>query len=149
MGVFPIRGVELPTKSARVREFSEFESATGTIGYNITTTIYKDRLAAALKRDWDGQEPQPDWHPNFPQDYPDQFFKELTIETKKEKIDAKTGQRLGFVWVGTGAHAWDLTVYNSAAHDMVAMDICEREFGLDYLDRPQFWDLCETGLFWE
>ena len=149
-GVHPIRGMDLPTKSAQVKEFSEFTSKLGTIGYNITVTIYKDRLAAALKRDWDGLSLQPDWHPNFPQDYPDQFFKELTIETKKEKIDPRTQQRLGFVWVGRNAHAWDLTVYGSAAHDMIALDICERELGLEYIDRPKFWALCESeGLFWE
>ena len=149
-GVHPIRGTELSTKGATVREFSEFTSKVGTIGYNITTTIYKDRLAAALKRDWDGVGPQPDWHPNFPQDYQDQFFKELTIETKKEKINEKTKKREGFIWVGRDAHSWDLTVYCSAAHDMIALDICERELGLDCIDRPKFWALCEeAALFWE
>jgi phage terminase large subunit GpA-like protein len=149
-GVHPIRGTDLPIKGARIREFSEFTSKMGAIGYNITTTIYKDRLAAALKREWDGISLQPDWHCNFPQDYPDQFFKELTIETKKEKIDAKTQKRLGFVWVGRNAHAWDLTVYNSAAHDMIALDICERELGLDHIDRPLFWAFCEEeALFWD
>ena len=149
-GVHPIRGTEIPTKTANIKEFSEFTSKLGAIGYNITTTIYKDRLAAALKRDWDGVSRQPDWHPNFPQDYPDQFFKELTIETKKEKINEKTGQRLGFVWVGRNAHSWDLTVYGSAAADMIALDICTRELGLEHIDRPKFWALCESrGLFWE
>jgi len=147
-GVHPIRG-DTPQPKAKIKEFSEFTSKFGTIGYNITTTLYKDRLAAALRRDWDGESLQPDWHPNFPQDFPDQFFKELTIETKKEKIDTRTGQRLGFVWVGRNAHAWDLTVYNSAAHDMIALDVCTREFGLDYLDRVQFWEACVLGMFWE
>lgn len=149
-GVYPIRGTELSAKGATVKEFSEFTSKVGTIGYNITTTIYKDRLATALKREWSGQGLQPNWHPNFPQEYPEQFFKELTIETKQEKIDKRTGRRMGFVWVGRGAHAWDTTVYNSAAHDIIALDICERELGLDYIDRPAFWQLCEErALFWE
>lgn len=149
-GVHPIRGTELPTKGASLKEFSPFESRMGNIGYNITTTIYKDRLAAALKREWDGQSLQPDWHPNFPQDYPDQFFKELTIETKKEKINVKTGQRMGFVWVGQGAHAWDVTVYCCAALDMVVHDVCTQRLGLDHIDRPAFWQLCEDeALFWE
>ncbi len=149
-GIYPIRGTELPTKGASVKEFSEFKSKVGTIGYNITTTIYKDRLASALKREWDGQRLQPHWHPNFPQEYPEQFFKEMTIEIKKAKINKTTGQRLGFVWYGRDAHAWDSTVYNLAAHDIIALDICERELGLDYIDLPAFWQVCkERALFWE
>lgn len=149
-GIYPIRGTELPTKGATLKEFSEFESKVGTTGYNITTTFYKDRLAAALRRDWDGIILQPDWHPNFPQEYPEQFFKEMTIETKREKINKTTGQRLGFVWYGRDAHAWDSTVYNCAAHDIIALDICIRELGLEYIDREAFWQLCEEGaLFWE
>ena len=149
-GVYPIRGTEQPVKSARIKEFSEFESKAGTTGYNITTTIYKDRLASALKREWDGQNLQPDWHPNFPQDYPEQFFKELTLESKKEKINKITKQREGFVWVGNGAHSWDLTVYNSAALDMLTLVTCQEELGLDYMNRAAFWKLCEeAALFWE
>jgi phage terminase large subunit GpA-like protein len=149
-GVHPIRGMPQPTKGAQIKEFSEFTSKLGTVGYNVTVGIYKDRLSAALKREWDGLSLQPNWHPNFPQDYPDQFFKELTIEVKKEVIDPKTQKRLGFVWTGKDAHAWDLCVYGSAAHDMIALDICERELGLEYIDRPKFWALCESeGLFWE
>ncbi|MCK5603529.1 phage terminase large subunit family protein, partial [Candidatus Pacearchaeota archaeon] len=150
VGVFPIRGTELAPKGKSVKEFSEFESKFNTRGYNITTTLYKDRLAAALKREWSGQGLQPDWHPNFPQEYPEQFFKELTIETKRERIDKRTGRRLGFEWVGRGAHAWDTTVYNSAAHDIVALDVCVRHLKLDYIDREAFWHLCEErALFWE
>ena len=150
IGVHPIRGTELPMKGANVKEFSPFESRMGIMGYNITTTIYKDRLAAALKRDWDGLGLQPDWHPNFPQDYPDQFFKELTIETKKEKINERTKQRMGFVWVGRDAHAWDLTVYCSAALDMIAHDVCINRLGLDHIDRAAFWEVCEKeAIFWE
>ncbi|MCK5237001.1 MAG: phage terminase large subunit family protein, partial [Deltaproteobacteria bacterium] len=95
-GIYPIRGTELPTKGAKVKEFSEFTSKAGTIGYGITTTLYKDRLAAALRRDWDGITLQPDWHPNFPQEYPEQFFKEMTIETKVAVKDKTTGRHLGF-----------------------------------------------------
>ena len=148
--IYPIRGTELPTKGATFKEFSEFTSKFNTMGYNITTTLYKDRLAAALKRDWDGITLQPNWHPNFPQEYPEQFFKEMTIEVKKEVIDKLTGKRLGSKWHGRDAHAWDSTVYNCAAHDIIALDICERELGLDYIDREAFWRICEErALFWE
>lgn len=153
LGVYPIAGRDLPPKTANIREFSEFESKLGTIAYHITVTIYKDRLAAALRREWNGIDLQPEGHPNFPQDYPDQFFKELTAEQKREKINPTTGQRMGFVWYrasGADNHAWDLTIYCSAALDMVAYDICQRELQLEYVDWSQFWALCETeALFWE
>ena len=149
-GVFPIRGTELATKAASIKEFSEFKSKTGAYGFNITTTIYKDRLAGAFKREWNGEDLQPDWYPNFPQEYPDVFFKELTVESKREKINKTTGQRMGFVWFGRNAHAWDTTVYNTAAHDIIAFNVCQNRLGLEFIDRIAFWDLCESeSLFLE
>lgn len=149
-GVFPIRGTELPVKGKTFKEFSEFTSKLGTVGYNITTTIYKDRLAASLRREWDGLTLQPDGYPNFPADYPDTFFKELTIERKVEVKDAKSGKVLGFEWKGRGAHAWDTLVYNAAACDVLALNTCEINLKLEEIDYPQFWALCERdGLFWE
>ena len=148
-GVFPIRGTELPKKGSRIREFSEFDTKLGTRGYNITTTIYKDKLSAAMNREWSGQGFQPDGHPNFPMEYPDQFFKEFTKETKREKIEEKTGRSLGWSWVGRDAHAWDLTVYNSAALDIIALNVCMLQLDLEYVNRKAFFDLCESkGLFW-
>ena len=157
-GVYPIQGRDLPNKSAALKEFSPFKSKVGTVGYHVTVTIYKDRLAAALRGDWDGISIQPAGHPNFPQNYPDQFFKELTVETKREKINAVTGQRMGVYWHKPGNaanHAWDLTVYNSAALDMVALDVCEHHLELldeedkPYLNWQEFWKyLKEEGLFY-
>ena len=153
LGVYTIRGVDTPIKSAAVKEFSEFETKLGTQAYNVTVNIYKDRLAVALKREWDGVSLQPNGHPNFPQDYPDSFFKELTVETKREKVNTVTGQREGFFWYrppGAANHSWDLTVYNSTALDMIALDICQRELGLEFVDWADFWALCEeAALFWE
>ncbi|MCK5606565.1 phage terminase large subunit family protein [Candidatus Pacearchaeota archaeon] len=149
-GVIPVRGTELPVKGTTFKEFSEFKSKMGQVGYNITTTLYKDRLAMGLKREWDGISLQPNGHPNFPQDYPDQFFKELTIERKQEIKDARTGKTVGFAWVGRGAHAWDTLVYNCAAIDIIALDTCINELGLEEIEWSQFWQLCEEkGLFWE
>jgi phage terminase large subunit GpA-like protein len=148
--VHPIRGTELPLKGKTLKEFSEFESSFGTRGFNITTTIYKDRLNMSLRQDWDGMDLQPNWHPNFPEDYPRQFFKELTIETKREEIDSKTGKSLGFRWFGRGAHSWDLMVYSMAAHDMIAFNVCQAYLQLEQLNLPAFWKLCEDeALFWE
>lgn len=143
-GVYPIRGTEFATKKAPINEFSEFISKTGTKGFNITTTFYKDRLSAAFRREWNGVDLQPNWYPNFPQEYPEVFFKELTIENKKEITDKTTGQSKGFRWVGRNAHAWDTTVYCTAGHDIVAFYTCQEKFGLNSIDRPAFWELCEN-----
>jgi phage terminase large subunit GpA-like protein len=143
-GVFPISGRELSVKNAKINEFSEYTSKIGIKAFNITTTLYKDRLAASFKREWDGESLQPDGYPNFPQDYPEIFFKELTIESKKEKVNKVTGQRMGFVWHGRNAHAWDTMVYNSAAHDMIAFDVCQHRLGLESINREAFWELCES-----
>lgn len=149
-GVMPIRGTELPLKGTTFKEFSEFKSKTGQIGFNITTTIYKDRLAAALKKDWDGLSLQPNRHPNFPSDYPDQFFKELTVERKQEIKDGNTGKTLGFRWVGRNAHAWDTMVYNSAAIDILAINYYMDILGFEQMDWPRFWQMCEEeALFWQ
>ena len=130
-----------------MREFSEFETTLGTTGYHITTTIYKDRLSAALRREWSGEGLQPERSLNFPRDYPDSFFKQLTVEYKAEKIDKNTGQSLGFVWHrphNAANHAWDLTVYNCAALDMVIFHTCKTELQLEVIDRGAFWELCRT-----
>jgi len=149
-GVFPVRGTELPTRGSTFKEFSDFTSKMGQRGYNITTTLYKDRLALALKKDWTGVGLQPDRHPNFPNDYPDQFFKELVLERKQEIKDSKTGKLIGYLWVGRGAHAWDTLVYNTAAADIIALDTCINELGLDEVDPVAFWDICEKkALFFE
>ena len=147
--VFPCRGTELPVKGTRFKEFSEFTSALGHRGYNVTTTIYKDRLATALRREWDGSGRQPIGYPNFPQDYPEQFFKELTIERKVEIKDSQSGKVIGHSWVGRGAHSWDTLVYASAAVDLLAFEICINEWELEEINRPLFWAACEErALFW-
>lgn len=147
-GVYPIAGMELSKKGAKIKEFSEFKTTLGMIGYNITTTIYKDRLSTSLKRERPLEGLHPERSLNFPRNYPDSFFKQLTVEYKAARIDKVTGQNLGFVWHRPGNaanHAWDLTVYNCAALDMVMHDICQRELGLEVVDRMEFWELCRVS----
>jgi phage terminase large subunit GpA-like protein len=149
-GVFPIMGRDAPIRSAQIAEFSEYKTKAGTIAFNVTSTIYKDRISAALRRERTGPR-QPEGCLNFPQDFPDEFFRQLTAETRRERINAKTGQREGFVWhrtPGRANHAWDLMVYNTAALEMIAFDTCKREAGLEFIDWRWFWDYVEgSGIF--
>jgi phage terminase large subunit GpA-like protein len=145
--VFPIRGTEAGTKKGAIKEFSEFTTKSGTIGYNINNSLFKDRLANAFKQEWDGMSLQPTWYPNYPNEYPDKFFKELTVEHKVQKKHAITQQIMGWEWHRPNQadnHAWDLSVYNLAALEMAAVDICTRFLNEDQLNWPKFWEFCES-----
>jgi terminase, large subunit len=142
-GVYPVKGRESSPKSASIREFSEFTTPMGTVAYGITVDIYKDRWASALRREWDGQELQPTGHFNAPLDVSDKQLKELTVETKKERIEKGTGKRLGFHWQRPGGSAnelWDLLVYNNAALELLAWDVCRRQMELDFVNWNAFYD---------
>lgn len=141
-GVHPIMGRELPMKGTQFKEFSEFESKFGNRGYNITSTIYKDRLAAWLKFDWDSQdELQPLGYPNYPNDYGDEFFRQYEAEEKVEVTERVTNRRLGFKWRQRGQrpnHSWDCRVYGMAAFDLIVLDVCVRELGTVGIDYEAF-----------
>lgn len=146
-GVAPIKGRVAPPKSATIKEFSAFKTPMGTTAYSITVDMYKDRLSGFLRRGWDPVDQQPDGHFNAPLDLGDKELKELTVEVKREKIEARTGKRLGFEWYrpsGARNELWDLLVYNSAALDLIAWDLCRNQLGLDFVNWPAFYDLCAT-----
>ncbi len=142
-GVYPVKGRESPPKSAVFREFSAFTTPMGTTGYGITVDIYKDRWGAALRRGWDHEGVQPPPHFNAPVNATDKQLKELTVETKRERIEKSTGKRIGFEWhrpSGAANELWDLLVYADAALDMVAHNICIEQMGLELMNWTVFWD---------
>lgn len=146
-GVYPVKGRAAPTKAAKFDEFGPFETTMGTIGYGITVDMYKDRWAAALKREWDGQNLQPDGHYNAPGNLPDKALKELTAETKVEKRDKATGKLLGFEWrrpSGAANELWDCLIYASAAFDILAWDACCNQLEMDAVSLVEFYRICET-----
>lgn len=145
-GVYPVKGRELPPKGATDREFASFVSPMGTGAYGITVDRYKDRWSAALRHGWDGQSLQPEGHFNAPQDASDAQLKELTAEVKREKIEKSTGKRVGFEWHRPGGAAnelWDCLVYANAALDLVAQDICVKQWELEFVNWIAFYDACE------
>lgn len=149
-GVLAIQGRDKTRSAAGQNRFGEYKTKTGVPAMYITVDIYKDALASGLNREWTGMGQQPMGYLNYPHDYPDQFFKELTMEQKVQKIDARTGKKLGFIWKRPGNadnHAWDLSVYCTAALEMVALGICEEQFGIDYVNWNAFWDHISTGRF--
>lgn len=142
LGVYPVKGRDIPTKSATFREFSEFETPMGTKAYAITVDFYKDRWSSALRREWDGLNLQPVGHFNAPVDVTEAQLKELTVETKVPK----PGSGGGYEWrrpSGAANELWDLLVYNSAALDLIAWNVCRGQLDLDAVDWGEFWKICE------
>lgn len=147
-GVYPVKGRESPPKGAVFREFSDFTTPMGTMAYGITVDLYKERWSSALRRYWDGLEPQPKWFFNAPVNVSDKDLKELTVEVKREKIDPRTKQRIGWEWhrpSGAANELWDLLVYANAGLEMLAWDVCRRQLELEQVDWERFYTLCEQN----
>ena len=145
--VYPIVGREITARNKAIKEFQPFTTVLGTSGYSVMVDMYKDRLAAAFKCKWDGAGVQPHYHFNAPIDVTDAQLKELTVENKQVKIDKLTNKRLGYEWHRPGGarnELWDLCVYNSAAMDMIAWDVCLNQLGEEFINWVAFWDICDT-----
>ena len=111
----------------------------------MSVDIYKERWAPALRRVWDGQGQQPEYHFNAPADCGDDQLRELTRETKREKLEPVTKRRIGWEWFrqrGSKNELWDLLIYNNAALEILAYDIFRNQLGEDAVSWPQFWDMC-------
>jgi len=144
--VFPVKGRDAPPKSANLKEFSSFATPMGATAYGITVDFYKDRWSSALRRGWNEDGIQPEGHFNAPLDATDKQLKELTVETKRERIDAQTGQRLGFTWhrpSGAANELWDCLVYASAAFDIIAWDVCVSQLELEAVNWAEFYTVLE------
>ena len=107
---------------------------------------YKDRLAPVLRREWlpDAGMQQP-YHFNAPMDLPDAALKELTVETRREQIDANGNST--YVWYRPGNvrnELWDLLCYGHAAVEILAWSFCIKYFELQTIDWPMFWDYIEN-----
>jgi phage terminase large subunit GpA-like protein len=144
--VYAIMGRDMPQANANMAQFTEYNKK-GITAYNVTVTIYKDRLAADLRRDWNDGELQPIGYPNFPEDYGDDFFREHEAEEKVKKKFANG--RVGYVWKQKNEndpnHAWDCDVYNNAALDMLCYDVNLYDLKQDRIDYTAFWDYIETN----
>lgn len=146
-GVYPIRGVSTPPRGAPRREFSSYVTKLGATAFNVTVDIYKDRWSAALRRSWDGSSMFQEWFFSAPMDATDRQLKELTVERKVELKDKRTGQRIGFEWhrpPGSANELWDLLIYNSAALEMIAANVCISLFEQESVNWVGFWNYVQT-----
>lgn len=150
-GVFPLRGRDKPIKGGRIKEFDMLENATGTRYCSVTVDLYKDRWSNALGRQWNGigKMPRNNW--SAPIDIEDKTLNHLAVEYKCQQKDPKSGKILGTYWHrpnNARQELWDLLVYNTAALEMVAYDVCEQHAGVEALIWPEFWNIARRGMFW-
>lgn len=144
--VFPLKGHDSPPKNAAIKEFWKSKSENGVLHWGASVDMYKDRWSSALRRSWDGLSMQPEGFFNAPIDATDEQLKELTVESRVEKVDDETGRRLGFKWhrpSGANNELWDLLVYNNVALDITAYDICIQQMKLDQIDWHEYWSALE------
>lgn len=145
-GVYPILGRDRPAKNQTIKEFAEFTTQAGTIGYRILVDHYKDRLAPVLRREWEESAgEQNKYHFNAPVDITDKQLKELTVETRRERRDEKG--IVSYYWYRPGNarnELWDLLCYGHAAVEILAWSICIQHFELETIDWFRFWDYLEN-----
>lgn len=145
-GVFPILGRDRPGKNQTIKEFAEFKTQAGTIGYRILVDHYKDRLAPVLRREWsEDAGAQPRYHFNAPVDITDKQLKELTKESRVEKKD--DAGVVTYKWYRPGNarnELWDLLVYGHAAVEILAWNLCIQHFKLESIDWDRFWYYVEN-----
>lgn len=146
-GVYPILGRERPAKNQAIKEFAEFKTQQGTVGYRILVDHYKDRIAPVLRREWmEDAGVQKPYHFNAPVDISDKQLKELTVETRREKQDENGN--ISYYWHRPGNarnELWDLLCYGHCGVEIIAWAICIQHFELTTIDWPQFWDYIERS----
>ncbi len=145
-GVYPILGRERPAKNQKIQEFAEFTTQAGTVGFRILVDHYKDRLAPVLRREWIEEAGlQKVYHFNAPVDTTDKQLKELTVETRREKVDDRGNTT--YEWYRPGNvknELWDLFGYGHAAVEIFAWTLCIQHFELETVDWTRFWDFAEA-----
>ena len=146
-GVTPILGRDRPAKNQTIKEFAEFTTQAGNIGYKIVVDHYKDRLSPVLRREWvEEAGEQPEYHFNAPVDITDKQLKELTVESRREKKDPTTNV-ITYFWYRPGNarnELWDLLGYGHASVEILAYQVCIKYFELKTVDWLKFWNFVES-----
>lgn len=141
-GVYPIMGRPRTMFTGRIKEFSEYKTQTGQIGFYISVDHYKDRLAPVLRREWSPKDGvQQKYHFNIPVDATSKQLKELTRERRTPKTDERG--RTVHIWYrppGAPNELWDLTIYSHAAVEILAWHYCVRQLEMEAISWPDFWE---------
>jgi len=153
-GVYACKGADFLKDGAIYKVFdkSTLERIGLPLAYHVNTTALKDRISRFLNNmQWDSGQKQPEWYPNFPDDFRDDYFRMFEAENKVDEYEKKTNKFLRTYWKakpGFPNHAFDTYVYNLAALEIFADDICRYELGVGRLDWPSFWMYARQGIFY-
>jgi len=156
-GVFAVKGEEKITGGVTYRNFNKetLEKEGLNAAFHINTTKIKDHISVMLnKLQWDSDQLQPDWYPNFPDNLHDDFFRMFEAENKIEERDRITNKWIRTRWVqkhGADNHAFDTFCYSLAGIEVFADYICRNEDYLDLkmLDWDLFWEFAKQGHFYK
>lgn len=122
------------------------------LAYHVNAGKLKDRISRSLNvLEWNENSFQDEWYPNFPEDFHDDYFKMFEAEEKVEVYDKLTNQWLKTIWrckFGAPNHGFDTYVYNLAALEIFAEDICRNDLNMGFLHWPSFWKVARAGLFY-
>jgi len=148
-GVFPILGRDRTARMQKISEFMPFTTQAGYQGFKILVDHYKDRMAPVLRRSWlEEMGEQPPYHFNAPVDLSDAALKELTKESKREKIDDRGNHMTYWYRPGNARNElWDLLIYGHASVEIIAWSVCTQQFGLETVDWQDFWNYLSEGAF--
>jgi len=143
-GIFPCMGIGyIKNKMFAEKKLIEFNSTL----FELNTDQYKQKLYSRLRLRKDFDNVAPFGYQFFPYDYPDSYFRSLTAEKRIEVL--QHGQVIKYKWVkksaGAKNEALDIRVYNYAALDIFATNIC-KSFEIDKLDYKFFWAFCEKKI---
>ena len=118
------------------------------LAYHVNTGLLKDRIANEMNRlFWNDNQLQPAWYPNFPEDFGDDYFKMYEAEEKVDLFDKNSNRYIKTIWkakFGADNHAFDTRVYNKAALEIFADDICRHELRITHLDWQAFWSYAKS-----
>jgi phage terminase large subunit GpA-like protein len=146
-GMYPIKGTA-PPKNGIVKSpyyKRDIDNYGGLVGVNAIVDIYKDRLHGFLHLEIKDKV-VPHGYCFYPQDYPDEFFKQYSSEKKFMKLNSK-GQVIGYEWAKATQHvdnhALDCRVYNYVALDFL-IDAMREKYNNPELTVEQFFTLIEN-----
>lgn len=152
-GVYACKGTDWIKNGETYQLFNKktLESIGLPLAYHVNTGKLKDRIARAMNMlQWDEGTKQPDWFPNFPEDFHDDYFRMFEAEEKVEEYDKKTNKYIRTVWrakPGAPNHFFDTYDYNLAALEIFADDICRNDLRINMLDWDAFWRYAAYGAF--
>jgi phage terminase large subunit GpA-like protein len=121
--------------------------------FHINTGKLKDRISNAfMALQWNEEEFQPSWFPNFADDFRDDYFKQFEAEERVDIYD-RFNKYIKTIWRQKGPnaanHYFDTYCYNLAALEIWANDWCRKVLGLEALDWAAFWESAREGYFFD